>query len=135
MVLWHSDLRVSWQTQWLSLLLHGLVAAAVLFLPWPLAWTPVWLLLVSLVVFDSVRSQRRINASHGELQLLTENRVKWQEAEWALAGQPWMLKYGILLRLRRISGGRKHHLWLAADSMDQKAWRDLRRLLNQHGDT
>ncbi|HHU9887575.1 TPA: protein YgfX, partial [Escherichia coli] len=25
MVLWQSDLRVSWRAQWLSLLIHGLV--------------------------------------------------------------------------------------------------------------
>jgi hypothetical protein len=28
-------------------------------MPWPLSYTPLWLLLLSLVVFDSVRSQRR----------------------------------------------------------------------------
>ena len=131
MVLWHSDLRVSWRTQWLSLLLHGLVVAVVLLLPWPLAWTPVWLILVSLVVFDCVRSQRRINARHGELQLLTGNRLKWQGIEWAIVGAPWMLKTGMMLRFRCTAGGRKHHLWLASDSMDEKAWRDLRRLLLQ----
>ncbi|MCO9773128.1 protein YgfX, partial [Salmonella enterica subsp. enterica serovar Give] len=27
MVLWQSDLRVSWRAQWISLLIHGLVAA------------------------------------------------------------------------------------------------------------
>ncbi len=67
MVLWQSDLRVSWRSQWMSLLLHGLVAALVLLVPWPLSYTPLWLLLLSFVVFDSVRSQRRINARQGEM--------------------------------------------------------------------
>jgi toxin CptA len=51
----------------MSLLLHGLVAAFVLLMPWPLSYTPLWLLLLSFVVFDSVRSQRRINARQGRL--------------------------------------------------------------------
>ncbi|WP_234013372.1 protein YgfX, partial [Cronobacter dublinensis] len=50
MVLWHSDLRVSWRSQWLSLLLHGAVAVIILLLPWPLRYLPVWMLLLSLVV-------------------------------------------------------------------------------------
>lgn len=73
MVLWQSDLRVSWRSQWMSLLLHGLVAAFVLLMPWPLSYTPLWLLLLSFVVFDSVRSQRRINARQGEIKLLMDS--------------------------------------------------------------
>ena len=90
MVLWQSELRVSWRAQWLSLLIHGLVAAVILLMPWPLSYTPLWLVLLSLVVFDCVRSQRRINARQGEIRL-----------------------------------------WLAADSMDEAEWRDLRRILLQ----
>lgn len=78
MVLWQSDLRVSWRSQWMSLLLHGLVAAMVLLVPWPLSYTPLWLLLLSFVVFDSVRSQRRINARQGEIKLLMDSRLRWQ---------------------------------------------------------
>ena len=72
MVLWQSDLRVSWRSQWMSLLLHGLVAAFVLLMPWPLSYTPLWLLLLSFVVFDSVRSQRRIKTRQAEIILLME---------------------------------------------------------------
>ena len=68
MVLWQSDLRVSWRAQWLSLLIHGLVAAVILLMPWPLSYTPLWMVLLSLVVFDCVRSQRRINARQGEIR-------------------------------------------------------------------
>ena len=49
MVLWQSDLRISWRAQWFSLLLHGVVAALVLLVPWPLSYTPLWLILLSLV--------------------------------------------------------------------------------------
>ncbi|NYS34397.1 protein YgfX, partial [Klebsiella pneumoniae] len=46
MVLWQSDLRVSWRAQWLSLLIHGLVAAVILLMPWPLSYTPLWMVLL-----------------------------------------------------------------------------------------
>lgn len=131
MVLWQSDLRVSWRSQWISLLLHGVVAAAVLLMPWPLSYTPLWLLLLSLVVFDSVRSQRRINARQGEIKLLMDGRLRWQNQEWEILGTPWMLSFGMLLRLRRMGQRRSQHLWLAADSMDNKEWRDLRRVILQ----
>ncbi|KNC89984.1 protein YgfX [Trabulsiella odontotermitis] len=131
MVLWQSDLRVSWRSQWISLLLHGVVAAAVLLMPWPLSYTPLWLLLLSLVVFDSVRSQRRINARQGEIKLLMDGRLRWQNQEWEIIGTPWMLNVGMLLRLRRLGQRRCQHLWLAADSMDSREWRDLRRVMLQ----
>jgi toxin CptA len=130
-VLWQSDLRVSWRSQWVSLLLHGLVAAFILLMPWPLSYTPLWLLLLSLVVFDCVRSQRRINASQGEIKLLMDSRLRWQNQEWDVLGTPWVLKSGMMLRLRRIDGRKKTHLWLAADSMDTGEWRDLRRMILQ----
>lgn len=132
MVLWQSDLRVSWRAQWLSLLLHGLAAALILFMPWPLSYTPLWLLLLSLVVFDCVRSQRRINACHGEIKLLIDSRLRWQGEEWHIIGTPWMLRSGMMLRLRRDDDGRRLHLWLAADSMDAEEWRELRRMISQN---
>ena len=130
MVLWQSDLRVSWRAQWLSLLLHGLVAAAILLMPWPLSYTPLWLILLSLVVFDCVRSQRRINARQGEVKLLMDGRLRWQGQDWLIVSAPWMIKTGMMLRSRSETGKRQH-LWLAADSMDKAEWRDLRRLMMQ----
>jgi len=130
-VLWQSELRVSWRAQWISLLLHGLGAALILLMPWPLSYTPLWLLLLSLVVFDCVRSQRRINACHGELKLLLDSRLRWQGVEWDIIGTPWMLRGGMMLRLRCEEDGRRQHLWLAADSMDAQEWRDLRRVISQ----
>jgi toxin CptA len=41
-----------------------------------------------------------------------------------------MIKTGMMLRLRS-STGKRQHLWLAADSMDDAEWRDLRRLILQ----
>ena len=131
MVLWQSDLRISWRAQWFSLLLHGVVAALVLLVPWPLSYTPIWLLLLSLVVFDCVRSQRRIHARRGEIKLLTDSRLRWQNAEWEILGTPWVINSGMLLRLRHVDTRRGQHLWLAADSMDAGEWRDLRRLIVQ----
>ena len=128
MVQWQSDLRVSWRAQWLSLLIHGLVAVFILLMPWPLSYTPLWLVLLSLVVFDSVRSQRRINACQGEIRLLMDGRLRWQGQEWSIVCAPWMIKTGMMLRLRS-DAGKRQHLWLAADSMDDAEWRDLRRLM------
>ena len=130
MVLWQSDLRVSWRAQWLSLLIHGLVAAVILLMPWPLSYTPLWMVLLSLVVFDCIRSQRRINARQGEIRLLMDGRLRWQGQEWSIVKAPWMIKSGMMLRLRS-DGGKRQHLWLAADSMDEAEWRDIRRILLQ----
>jgi toxin CptA len=83
------------------------------------------------VVFDSVRSQRRINARQGEIKLMMDSRLRWQGKEWEIIGTPWMLSSGMMLRLRKVGGGRRQHLWLAADSMDEVEWRDLRRMVLQ----
>lgn len=96
---------------------------------WPLSYTPLWMVLLSLVVFDCVRSQRRINA-RGEIRLLMDGRLRWQGQEWSIVKAPWMIKSGMMLRLRS-DGGKRQHLWLAADSMDEAEWRDLRRILLQ----
>ncbi|ENK8045834.1 protein YgfX [Salmonella enterica] len=130
MVLWQSDLRVSWRAQWISLLIHGLVAAVILLMPWPLSYTPLWMMLLSLVVFDCVRSQRRINTCQGEIKLLMDGRLRWQGQDWTLLRPPWLLKSRMVLRLRAESGCHQH-LWLAADSMEEAEWRELRRILLQ----
>jgi toxin CptA len=100
-----------------SLLLHGVVAALVL-LPWPLSYTPIWLLLLSLVVFDCVRSQRRIHARR-EIKL-TDSRLRWQNAEWEISDAVGH-NSGMLLRLRHVDTRRGQHLWLAADSMEPES--------------
>lgn len=129
MVQWQSDLRVSWRAQWLSLLIHGLVAVFILLMP-AIELHPIMAGLLSLVVFDSVHSQRRINACQGEIRLLMDGRLRWQGQEWSIVSAPWMVKTGMMLRLRS-DAGKRQHLWLAADSMDDAEWRDLRRLMLQ----
>ncbi len=129
MVQWQSDLRVSWRAQWMSLLLHGIAAAIILLAPWPPDMMAVWLILLSLVVFDCVRSQRRINSRQGEICLLQDGGLKWQGQTWQLIGKPLVLSYGVLLRAKGDS--HREMIWLAADSMDKNAWRDLRRVLKQ----
>ena len=131
MVLWQSDLRISWRAQWFSLLMHGVVAALVLLMPWPLSYTPLWLILLSLVVFGCIRAVVRIHARQGEIKLLIDSRLRWQKAEWEIIGTPWVINSGMLLRLRNTENQRTQHLWVAADSMDAGEWRDLRRLVLQ----
>lgn len=60
------------------------MAVLILLMPWPLSYTPLWLILLSLVVFDCVRSQRRINACQGEIRLLMDGRLRWQGQEWSI---------------------------------------------------
>lgn len=130
MVLWQSDLRISGARSGFSAAPRrcgGAGAAG----SWPLSYTPIWLLLLSLVVFDCVRSQRRIHARRGEIKLLTDSRLRWQNADWEILGTPWVINSGMLLRLRHVDTRRGQHLWLAADSMDAGEWRDLRRLVLQ----
>ena len=117
----------------MSLLLHGLVAAIVLLMPWPLSYTPLWLLLLSFVVFDSVRSQRRINARQGEIKLLMDSRLRWQGKEWDILGVPRMLNAGMMLRLRKVGrtlpapvagGGQYGRIRMAGSAPDVAATAD-----------
>lgn len=57
-------------------------------------------------------------------------RLRWQGQEWSIVSAPRMVKTGMMLRLRS-DVGKRQHLWLAADSMDDAEWRDLRRLILQ----
>lgn len=131
MALWQSDLSVSWRSQWISLLAHGLLALLVLLMPWPINYTLVWMLLLLIVVFSSVRSQRRIHACQGTFKLLEDFRVSWRGYEWKMVNKPWIIDSGVMLKLKRQGKRGSLHLWLAADSIDHEEWRDLRRLLLQ----
>lgn len=129
MVLWQSDLRVSRRAQWLSLLIHGLVAAVILLIP-SSSVTPRygwcyfrWWCLIAFAASGALMLA-------GEIRLLMDGRLRWQGQEWSIVKAPWMIKSGMMLRLRSDSGKRQH-LWLAADSMDEAEWRDLRRILLQ----
>ncbi|SFN08115.1 toxin CptA [Izhakiella capsodis] len=130
MVLWQSDLRVSWQAQRLSLVLHGVAMMALLLAPWPNHYTLVWIVLLILVVRESVRSQYRISRCEGAIALLLDRQLYWRNQRWNIIGRPWVGQQAILLTLRSESGEREH-LWLMQDSMSTRDWRRLHmQLLN-----
>ncbi|NDL64149.1 protein YgfX [Acerihabitans arboris] len=133
MALWRCDIRVSWRTQIFSLTLHGILTLLILLSPWPENYGLVWVTLITLVVFECIRSQRNIMACRGELVLQSDRHIRWHQQEWAVAGKPWMIKGGVLLCLRQVGGKKKRRLWLAADCMDQREWRNLRQALLHHG--
>lgn len=114
----------------------------ILLAPWPAGYWPVWMTLLLLVLFECIRSQRRITARTGEVVLTDEYRLLWRGHEWQIKQPVWMISHGALLSLRRekLKGGlaqamrsRRQRLWLASDSMSQEEWRHLRQiLLNSH---
>lgn len=128
MALWHSDLRVSWRAQWISLLLHGVAILALLLAPWPASYTVVWMLLVTLAVFECVRSQRRIRSREGDIALLEGRQIQWRQQQWQIHRRPWMTRQAILLTLRSAKGVQEK-LWLLSDSMSEEEWRQLRQQL------
>jgi toxin CptA len=114
----------------------------ILLAPWPAGYWPVWMTLLLLVLFECIRSQRRITARTGEIVLTDDYRLLWRGHEWQIKHPVWMISHGALLSLRRekLKGGlaqamrsRRQRLWLASDSMSQEEWRHLRQiLLNTH---
>ncbi|MDR3433016.1 MAG: protein YgfX [Rouxiella aceris] len=138
MALWQCDLRVSWRSQLFSLAVHGILILLILLTPWSSAAWGIWLLLLTLVVFQAIRSQRRISARHGEISLLEQDRLLWRKREWQIKQPVWMIDCGILLSLkrerdnrgwRRFLGSKRLKLWLASDSMSKEEWRHLRQIL------
>lgn len=114
----------------------------ILLAPWPAGYWPVWMTLLLLVLFECIRSQRRITARTGEVVLTDDYCLLWRGHEWQIKQPVWMISHGALLSLRRekLKGGlaqamrsRRQRLWLASDSMSQEEWRHLRQiLLNAH---
>ncbi len=125
MALWQSDLRVSWYAQLISLLLHGAVILLLLLAPWPADYTVVWIALLTLVIFECVRSQRRIGHREGRVVWLDASRWRWRKQSWFMVRRPWLLPQGALVTLRNAQGQRER-LWLMRDSMDEADWRALR---------
>ncbi|VXD08608.1 MULTISPECIES: protein YgfX [unclassified Serratia (in: enterobacteria)] len=135
MAQWRCDVRVSWRTQLFSLLTHGALILLILISPWPEGYGPIWLALLTLVVFECIRSQKRIASRQGELRWLAERRVEWQGQEWLMLKKPWMSGFGILLTLQQANGKKRHRLWLASDCLSKAEWRHLRQLLLYPGDS
>lgn len=127
MVLWRCELRVSWAAQWQSLLIHGTVILLLLLIPWPGSYTLVWIMLLTLVLMESIRSQRRILSRVGPIELLSSTQFNWRRRQWFLVAKPWIGRWAIMLPLRSAEGKREW-LWLGIDSMDNAEWR----LLRQH---
>lgn len=135
MAQWRCDVRVSWRTQLFSLLAHGALILLILISPWPEGYSPIWLGLLTLVVFECIRSQKRIAARQGELRWLAERRVEWHGQEWLMLKKPWMSGFGILLTLQQANGKKRHRLWLASDCLSKAEWRHLRQLLLYPGNS
>lgn len=131
MVLWRTDLRASWRAQWISLAFHSLVMLALLLCPWPANMTLLWLTLLILIILSVVCSQRRIRGAEGELVLSEKGLIDWHGQRYLLARKPFMIQSGMLLVMMPVTGGAHRRLWVAADSMDNGQWRDLRRLILQ----
>ncbi|WP_431225172.1 protein YgfX [Serratia sp. L9] len=129
MAQWQCDVRVSWRTQLVSLLTHGALILLILIAPWPEGYGPIWLVLLTLVVFECIRSQKRIASRQGELRLLAERRIEWHGQEWLILKKPWMPGFGILLSLQQVNGKKRRRLWLASDSLGNAEWRHLRQRL------
>ncbi|WHP79783.1 protein YgfX [Edwardsiella anguillarum] len=135
MVLWRCNVHVSWRTQVMFLLGHGALVLAILLAPWPENYSAFWLVLLVAVIFECIRSQRRIARNRGELQLLAPQVWHWQLREWRLARRPWVSDLGALLILQSTHGVPcRRRLWLAADSMSREEWGQLRRTLLDTGD-
>ncbi|WP_057533381.1 protein YgfX [Yersinia pseudotuberculosis] len=130
MAQWRCNLRVSWHTQLFSLLAHGILVILTLVAPWPLGYTALWLVLLTLVVFECIRSQKRIKSCQGEIRLKPGNLVLWKRHEWTVVKPPWITRYGVLLHLQQTGGhATRKCLWLSADSMSEDEWRQLCLLL------
>lgn len=127
MVLWRCELRVSWAAQWQSLLIHGAIILLLLLIPCPGSYTLVWIVLLTLVLMESIRSQRRILSRAGSIELLSSRQIHWRRQPWLLVSKPWISRWAIMLPLRSAEGKREW-LWLRSDSMDNTEWR----LLRQH---
>jgi toxin CptA len=126
---WRCNIRISWRTQLFSLLGHGALILLILMAPWPEGYGPLWLVLLTLVVFECTRSQKRIASLRGELRLLKEQHLGWHGKEWRLLKQPWMPAYGVMLTLQQVDGNKRRRLWLASDCTSQEDWRYLRQWL------
>lgn len=129
MAQWRCDVRISRRTQLFALLTHGVLVLLILISPWPAGYGPIWLVLLILVVFQGIRSQKRLAAVQGELRLLADWRINWHGREWRLVKKPWMPDYGILLTLHPMEGNKYQRLWLVLDNMEREEWLYLRQRL------
>ena len=135
MVLWKSNLSISWKTQFFSTCVHGAVGMFLLVAPWAPAHSMIWLPLLAVVVAIWAKSQKNISKIKGVAVLVNGNKGQWKKNEWNIVKAPWLSRYGILLSLEALQGKQqKIHLWVAKDSVSEESWRNLNQLLLQYPD-
>ncbi len=137
MVLWKSNLSISWKTQLFSTCAHGLVGFILLIAPWAPnnSMSMIWLPLLAVVIASWAESQKRISKIKGTLVLVNGNKVQWKKNEWNIIKQPWCSKAGMLLTLSALQGKpQKIRLWVAKDAVSEDSWRNLNQLLLQYPD-
>ena len=66
------------------LVTHGILILLILLAPWPENYSFYWLVLLTLVVFECIRSQKQIAKIQGEFSFLEDNHIQWQHNEWEL---------------------------------------------------
>jgi len=134
-VLWKSNLSISWKTQLFSTCAHGLVGFILLVAPWAPGNSMVWLPLLAIVIASWAKSQKSISKIKGTAVLVNGNKVQWKKNEWNIIKQPWCSRVGILLTLSALQGKQqKIRLWIAKDALSEESWRNLNQLLLQYPD-
>ncbi len=98
---------------------------------WPQGYGVLWLVLCPVMVYDGIRSQKNIALCQGQITLKEGNLLLWQNQEWCIVRQPWMIRQGVLLLLGQIESNTRRSFWLASDSMTEHEWRHLCQLLRQ----
>ncbi len=135
MVLWKSNLAISWKTQLFSTCIHGVIGAFVLIAPWVSETSMIWLPLLVVIVASWAKSQKNISKIKGIVVLVNGNKVQWKKNEWYIDKAPWRSRFGILLTLSALQGKpKKIHLWIAKDALSEENWRNLNQLLLQYPD-
>nr|WP_285316766.1 protein YgfX [Providencia rettgeri] len=134
-VLWKSNLSISWKTQLFSTCVHGVVGMILLLTPWSPENSMIWLPLLVVVVASWAKSQKTISKIKGVAVLVNGNKVQWKKNEWRILKAPWLSRYGTLLTLEALQGKpQKVYLWVAKDALSEDNWRNLNQLLLQYPD-
>ncbi|XPE42713.1 protein YgfX [Shigella flexneri] len=122
MVLWQFDSRVSGAHSGFPPLIHRLVSAVILLMPWPPVTPRYGWCYSPLVVFDCVHSERRINARQGEVRSSMDGRLRGKGRKWSIVKAPWMMKSGMMPRLR--SDGGNDNIMAGSRQHGRSRWRD-----------
>ncbi len=123
-------LRISWRAQWFSLLLHGVVAATVLLVPWPAELYPD---LAAAAVAGGLRLRAQPAAGSMPVagdKLLTDSVFAGKTPNGNPPGTPWVINSG-MLRLRHVDAGADSMLAGGGQRGRAGEWRDHRRLVLQ----